>query len=391
MSDRAILHIDMDAFFAAVEVLDDPGLAGLPVVVGGTPEGRGVVAAASYEARKYGIHSAMSAARAIKLCPQAVFLRGRHGRYGEVSKQIFAIYDEYTPLVEHLSIDEAFLDVTGCRRLFGSAEKIGHRIKQQIRDEVGLVASVGVAHNKFLAKLASDLDKPDGFFVFSPENCREILAGLPVGRLWGVGKVMQGELERFGIRTVGELQAVPRQRLVEQFGDHAGRLSELAVGYDERSVVPYREAKSIGHEVTFAADIADAEELREVLDGLAAQVARRLRRHGLVARTVNLKARYSDFTTLTRAYTLPEPTDATTCIRDTARELLTERLGRRGRPLRLIGVSVSNLEEPGLGQGKLFRDPAKTRERTIDRVLDELHGKYGSKIQRGTPQPRDKE
>jgi len=181
--DRAILHIDMDAFFASVEVLDDPSLAGKPVMVGGTPEGRGVVAAASYEARAFGVHSAMSAARAVKLCPEGIFLRGRMDRYAEVSRQVFNIFDDYTPLVEPLSIDEAFLDVSGCRRLFGSAEKVGRTIKQRIREEVGLVASVGLAANKFLAKLASDLEKPDGFVIIVPDKAQDLLASLPIGKL----------------------------------------------------------------------------------------------------------------------------------------------------------------------------------------------------------------
>jgi DNA polymerase-4 len=383
MSERAILHVDMDAFFAAVEVLDDPSLRGKPVIVGGTPEGRGVVAAASYEARAFGIHSAMSTARALMLCPHAVFLPGRHGRYGEVSRQVFAIFREYTPLVEPLSIDEAFLDVTGCQRLFGQAERIGRVIKRRIHDDIGLIASVGVAPNKFLAKLGSELDKPAGFFIFTRENCRGILAELPIGRLWGVGKVTQQELERFGIRKIGDLCRIPEGRLVEAFGDHARHLLRLSRGEDARPVEPEQEAKSIGHEVTFPRDIADETELREILDELAAKVARRLRRHGLLCRTVTLKARYADFTTPTRAETLPAAIDATAAIRDTARQLLERRLGRRGRPLRLIGVSVSNLEHPGRAPAVLFPDSATVREKKIDAVLDQLHGKYGDKVRRG--------
>ena len=210
--DRAILHADMDAFYASVEELDDPALKGRPVIVGGTPDGRGVVSAANYEARKYGVHSAMSAARAVKLCPDGVFLRGRMERYSEISKQVFAIFDDFSPLVEPLSIDEAFLDISGCRRLFGSAENVGRLVKKRILDEVGLVASVGVASNKFLAKLASDLEKPDGFTVIPPDRAKEILAALPVGRLWGVGKVAERELKKFGIRKVADLLAVPRDQ-----------------------------------------------------------------------------------------------------------------------------------------------------------------------------------
>jgi DNA polymerase-4 len=383
--ERAILHVDMDAFYASVEVLDDPSLAGKPVMVGGTPEGRGVVAAASYEARKYGVHSAMSAARAIKLCPEGIFLRGRMDRYAEVSRQVFTIFDDYTPLVEPLSIDEAFLDVTGCRRLFGSAEQLGRTIKQRIRDEVGLVASVGVAANKFLAKLASDLEKPDGFVVIPPDKARDLLAALPIGKLWGVGKVAEKQMHRFGIRKVGDLLAIPPELVIEEFGDHAAHLLELAAGIDDRPVVPVHEAKSVGNETTFREDIGDGDHLQDILDQLAANVARRLRSHGFLARTVTLKARYPDFTTHTRSETLSEPTDSDVIIRDAARLLLTARLGRRGRPLRLIGVTTSNLVQRGEGQGRLFSDPGRERDRKLDRIMDKVHGKFGPMLRRGAP------
>jgi len=381
--DRAILHIDMDAFFASVEVLDDPSLAGKPVMVGGTPEGRGVVAAASYEARKYGVHSAMSAARAVKLCPDGIFLRGRMDRYAEISRQILAIFEDFTPLVEPLSIDEAFLDVTGCRRLFGSAEQLGRTIKQRILQEVGLVASVGVAANKFLAKLASDLEKPDGFVIIAPDEARDLLADLPIGKLWGVGKVAEKQMHQFGIRKVGDMLAIPGELLIQQFGDHAAHLLELAVGYDERPVVPVHEAKSIGNETTFREDIGDAGQLQDVLDHLAANVARRLRSHGFRARTVTLKARYPDFTTHSRSETLPEASDSSVVIRDTARRLLSHKLGRRSRSLRLIGVTASNLVSQGQGQGQLFLDPDRERDRKLDRIMDRVHGKFGPMLRRG--------
>ncbi len=381
--DRAILHIDMDAFYASVEVLDDPSLKGKPVMVGGTPEGRGVVAAASYEARKFGVHSAMSAARAIKLCPDGIFLRGRMDRYSEISGQVFAIFEDYTPLVEPLSIDEAFLDVTGCRRLFGSAEEVGRTIKARILAEIGLVASVGLASNKFLAKLASDLEKPDGFTVIPPGEARALLASLPIGKLWGVGKVAEKQMHRFGIRKVGDLLAVPRDLVVEQFGDHAAHLLELAVGHDERAVIPVHEAKSIGNETTFREDISEADHLQDILDQLAAKVARRLRSHGFVARTVTLKARYPDFTTHTRSETLPDPSDSSVELRDAARRLLIEKLGRRGRPLRLIGVTASNLVHEGEGQAQLFPDPIRERDRKLDSIMDRVHGKFGPMLKRG--------
>ncbi len=384
---RAILHIDMDAFYAAVEVLDDPSLRGKPVIVGGTPEGRGVVTAASYEARAYGVRSAMSAARAVKLCPDGIFLRGRMKRYVAISRRIRAIFLDYTPLVEPLSIDEAFLDVTGCRRLFGSGPRIGRAIKAQIAGEIGLTASVGVAKNKFLAKLASDLDKPDGFVVV-PDDVPAFLAPLPVSRIWGVGKKTEAVLARAGIRTIGALQAIDRDALIKRFGDHAGHLHDLAYGRDERSVVTSYGAKSIGHETTFSEDIADGDRLRDRLDRLAGQVARRLRRHGRLARTVSLKARYADFSTVSRSLTLPEATDSTALIRDTARQLLLEKLGRRGRALRLIGVSVSNLCHPDDGPRELFPDTDVARDRQLDQVMDRVNEKFGDLLRRGTPSRR---
>ncbi len=381
--DRAILHIDMDAFYASVEVLDDPSLKGKPVMVGGTPEGRGVVAAASYEARAYGVHSAMSAARAIKLCPDGIFLRGRMDRYSEISGQVFSIFEDYTPLVEPLSIDEAFLDVTGSRRLFGSAGEVGRIIKARILEEIGLVASVGLAANKFLAKLASDLEKPDGFTIIPPGEARTLLASLPIGKLWGVGKVAEKQMHQFGIRKVEDLLAVPRDLVIEQFGDHAAHLLELAIGQDERPVIPVHEAKSIGNETTFREDIREPAHLQDILDQLAAKVARRLRSHGFMARTVTLKARYPDFTTHTRSETLLSPSDSSVEIRDAARRLLSGKLGRRGRPLRLIGVAASNLVHEGEGQAQLFPDPDRERDRKLDSIMDRVHGKFGPMLKRG--------
>ncbi|MCP4292270.1 MAG: DNA polymerase IV [bacterium] len=386
---RGILHVDMDAFFASVEVLDDPSLRGKPVIVGGTPEGRGVVSAASYEARAFGVHSAMSAARAIKLCPEGVFLRGRMDRYVEISRQIASIFRDFTPLVEPLSIDEAFLDVTGCRRLFGSAENIGHLIQDRIADEVKLVASVGVAGNKFLAKLASDLEKPRGFVVIPEAKAREILAALPIGKLWGVGKVSQKEMARYGIRTVKDFLAIPEDLAVVQFGDHARHLRQLAIGYDTRPVIPSHEAKSIGNEITFGEDIADALHLQGIVDHLADKVGRRVRSQGFQARTITLKARYSDFSTYTRSESLAVPTDSSVEIRNTARNLLVEKLGRRDRALRLVGVTASNLLASGQAQGQLFVDPEKVKNRKLDQLMDQVHDKYGDMISRGLKPDKD--
>jgi DNA polymerase-4 len=386
---RKILHVDMDAFYASVETLDDPTLLGKPVIVGGTPEGRGVVAACSYEARRFGVHSAMPAGRALRLCPDGVFLRPRMARYVEISEQIFAVFHRYTPLVEPLSIDEAFLDVVGCERLFGPAEAVGRAIKAAIRDEIGLTASVGVAPNKFLAKLASGLEKPDGFVVLTAAGAPARLAVLPVGKLWGVGRVTEQRLERLGVRLVADLLRLPRAELVAELGELADHLLQLAVGRDDRAVVPDREARSIGNETTFAEDIADEETLREVLDHLVEKVAWRLRKQGLVARTVTLKARYGDFTTHTRARSLPQPTDATVVLRDAARELLVSRLGRAGRPLRLIGVTVSQFESgAGAGQAELFGGGEDVRHRELDRILDRVNERFGPVMRRGGPPRR---
>ena len=388
--ERAILHVDMDAFYASVEVRDNPALRGKPVIVGGTPEGRGVVSAASYEARAYGVRSAMSAARAIRLCPDGIFLRGRMDRYAEVSAEIFAIFRDFTPLVEPLSIDEAFLDVSGCGRLFGTPEHMGRLIKERIAAETGLVASVGLAPNKFLAKLASDLEKPDGFVVIRPGTERELLAGLPIGRLWGVGKVSEARLQELGIRRIGDLLTAPRALLVGQLGDHANHLLELAVGHDTRPVIPAHDAKSIGNETTFSEDIADGDQLGEILNQLCDKVARRLRAHGFLAATLTLKARYPDFTTHTRSLTPPAPTDSDVEIRQVARQLLEQQLGRRGRALRLIGITASQLTRARTGQAELFPDPVRQRDRELDRVLDNVRDRFGAKLVRGAlRRPRD--
>ncbi|MBD3222902.1 DNA polymerase IV [bacterium] len=383
--DRAILHVDMDAFYASVEVLDDPVLAGKPVIVGGSPEGRGVVSAASYEARAYGVHSAMPTARAYRLCPHGVFLPPRMARYVEVSRQIFAVFTDFTPLVEGLSVDEAFLDVTGCRRLFGPAADIGRAIKRRIQDELGLTASVGVAPNKFLAKLASDLEKPDGFVVITAAEARARLATLPVDKLWGVGKVTARELAALGVHTVADLLATPRAVLRRHLGDHVDHLIELAVGHDERPVVPVHRARSVGNETTFAEDVAGAQQLRAVVDQLAEKVAWRLRKHGLRGRTVTLKARYADFTTVTRAATLPHATQSTVEVRDTARELLARRLDRRGRPLRLVGVTVSQLEPATPAQGALFAPEGDVRDARLDDLMDRVNDRFGRVLRRGGP------
>jgi len=388
---RSIIHVDMDAFFASVEVLDNPELAGLPVVVGGTPEGRGVVAAASYEVRRFGVHSAMSAARARRLCPRAVFLPPRPERYAEVSRAVFGVFADYTPLVEPLSIDEAFLDVSGCRRLHGSAVSIGHVIKNRIAAEVGLTASVGIAANKFLAKLASDLEKPDGFVVIAPDEAPALLRGLPIERMWGVGKAAARQLHLHGVRTIGDMLVIPETVLSAKFGVQAARWLALGRGEDDRPVVPAREAKSIGNETTFAEDITDGEHLRGICDLLCDKVAHRLRMQGVVAGTITLKARYADFTTHTRAATPGHPTDSSVEIRGIVHDLLENRLGRRGRALRLLGVTASQLSGPRPRQPGLFDGQGQDdRHRRLDGVLDRVQERFGPLLRRGPGKKADK-
>jgi DNA polymerase IV len=276
-----ILHVDMDAFYASVEERDRPELAGRPLIVGGTPQGRGVVAAANYAVRMFGVHSAMPTSTALRLCPQAIVIPPRLDYYAEISEQIREILYRFTPLIEPLSLDEAFLDVTGSEALFGPSVEIGRRIKREIRTSVRLVASVGIAPNKFLAKIASDLEKPDGFVVVDPAGVQAFLDPLPAGRLWGVGRVTGQALEQLGVRTIADVRQMPVEVLQQHFGKGGEHIWQLANGIDERRVIPDREAKSISHETTFAVDIGDREVLHAWLVELAEQVGRRLRRHEL--------------------------------------------------------------------------------------------------------------
>jgi DNA polymerase-4 len=352
-------------------------LVGKPVIVGGTPEGRGVVAAANYVARKFGVHSAMPAVTAHRLCPRGIFLRPRMDHYAEVSDQIRAIFEKYTPLVEPLSLDEAFLDVTGSASLFGSAVSIGRAIKQEIRERLRLVASVGVAPNKFLAKIASDLGKPDGFVVVEPDQVQEFLDPLPVGRLWGVGKVTGGVLDKLGVHRISQLRQMPVELLRHRFGSSGDCLWELSQGIDDRPVVPEQEAKSISHETTFAKDLEEPEVMRAWLWELSEQVGCRLRRHGLKGRTVNLKVRFEDFHTVTRAQTLAQATNVTQEIWQTAAKLFAERLPARRLHIRLLGVGMSGFDQPGLVQLSLFPEAEHERQSRLDQVTDQIKEKFG--------------
>lgn len=372
-----ILHVDMDAFYASVEVRDRPELAPRPVVVGGSPDGRGVVAAANYVARSFGVHSAMPAATAKRLCPHAVFLRPRMGYYLDVAQQIRGIFHRYTPLVEPLSSDEAFLDVTASRALFGPAPELARRIKGDTVRELGLVASVGVAPNKFLAKLASDLDKPDGLVVVEPGTEQAFLAPLSVGSLWGVGRAAAEALERINVQTIGQLRRQHPEALRARLGKQGEHLWRLAHGWDERAVTPDHRAKSISHETTFEVNVNDGQALRAWLLDLTEQVSRRLREQGYRARTVQLKLRFSDFRTVTCAHSLPAPSSATGELWRAASHLLRERWAGDPQPVRLLGMGVSGFHQDGPTQGTLFEHDDRERNRRVDDVTDAITARFG--------------
>jgi len=350
---RRILHCDMDAFYCSVHVRDDPTLAGLPVVVGGDPAGRGVVAAASYAARRFGIHSAMAAARAIRLCPRAVFLRPDFPRYCRESDRIFAIYREYTPLVETASLDEAYLDVTERLGRFGSATAIAREIRARVREERGLTVSVGVGPNPLVAKIASDFKKPDGLTVVPPEKVQAFLDPLPVRRLYGVGPATEHVLETLGVHTVAELRALELGALVARFGKHGRGLHDHARGWDDREVCPVHERKSLGTENTYPVDLSAVEAMDEELERMAEEVADSLTRRELAACTVAVKVRYADFTTVSRAQTVTIPTAEATRIAVLARALL-RRTEALTRPIRLLGLTTSTLVPASPRQLSLF-------------------------------------
>lgn len=378
MNPTQIIHVDMDAFFASVEQFDNPALKGQPVIVGGRPDGRGVVSAASYEARAFGVHSAMPLKTALRLCPQGVFLPVRFARYGEISKHIREIFHRYTPMVEPLSSDEAFLDVKGSEGLFGSAETIGRKIKEEILNETGLTASVGLGPNKFLAKLASDLRKPDGFVVITPDKIREILDPLPVGRLWGVGKKAELRLHALGYKTIGQIAAANPKALEMAFGPSAIHLWELAQGIDFRVVTPDRLAKSLSADITFSEDIEDEEVLGEKLLDLVEHLGSRLRKKEIKAAVLEVKLRSSDFETRSVSKTLLEPMNETMLLWGEAKALLQKLLKFDLLPARLISVGALRLVRPGEIQGGLFDTKIIKKQGEIDRTLDAIKAKFGS-------------
>jgi DNA polymerase-4 len=368
-----ILHVDLDAFYASVEVLKDPSLRGKPVVVGGAGP-RGVVASASYEARRYGIHSAMPGMRAKRLCPDAVFLPADFAAYRAHSNRFREILLAHTPLVEPISLDEAFLDVGGATSLFGPPPAIAAKIRADVEREVGVTCSVGVASTKFVAKLASDGCKPDGLLVVPADGVMAYLEPLPVGRLWGVGEKTGQVLGRLAIRTIGDLGRTPESILTRLLGEQSARhLTQLAHGNDDRDVVPYEAPKSVGHEETFERDIDDEETILRELLALSGRVASRLRADGYRARTVTLKVRLATFTTLTRARTLPDATDVGADLYRVVAELYRALPGQRRR-VRLLGVQASGLVQGAAEQLALLRGE---RWGDVERAVDRIEARFG--------------
>lgn len=376
---RTILHVDMDAFYASVEVREDPRLAGRPLIVGADPKGgrgRGVVAAASYEAREFGIGSAMAISEAYRRCPHAVFLRPRGSLYAEVSARILAILEQFTDLVEPISIDEAFLDVTGSARLHGDGQEIGHTIKAEIQATESLTASVGVATSKFIAKLASDLEKPDGLVIVRPGSESGFLAPLSIERLWGAGPKTLNRMYALGIRTFGDLQKRDRGELTRQFGEVTGdRFYRLCRGLDDRPVLADRGRKSLSKEITFDADVSERRTVERTLLDLCEQVATALRRKDLAATTVTVKLRWEGFETVTRQITLPVPVNTFEGIWPVAVSLFRE-ADRMGRRVRLIGVSLSGLSGEGERQLSLF-GAVESGDRRVARAIDSLKERFG--------------
>ncbi len=374
---RPILHVDLDAFFASVEERDRPELRGQPVIIGGRPDQRGVVSTCSYAARKFGVHSAMPLTEAYRRCPNGIFLPGDMAKYKTASRQVFAIFHRFTPLVEPISIDEAFLDLTGCTNLFGDPVTIAQKIKESIRQEVGITASAGIAPNKFLAKIASELQKPNGLVWIKPDQIESVLHPLPIARLWGVGPKTADKLSALGIKTIGELASFDAQLLARAVGPaQASHLQQLAAGQDERPVMTETEIKSMGHEHTFTDDTCDLEQVLAVLLHLSEKVGRRLRRAGLFGRTVALKLRYHDFTTLTRHASLREPTNLDQIIYQQGKDLLLKNYN--GHPVRLIGISLQNLSQTATQQLSFLGTLAEQeKQKKAVQAMDAIKNRYG--------------
>lgn len=373
--ERCIIHLDLDAFFASVEQRDRPELRGRPVLVGGSSQ-RGVVCAASYEARPFGVHSAMPIAQALRLCPEAVVLPVRMNEYRKASRAVFTIFSRFTDCIEPLSIDEAFLDVSASLRLFGSGQAIACQIREAVRRETNLTLSAGIAPNKFLAKLASEAAKPDGLKEIFPEEIDAFLLTLPVKALWGVGAVTAQKLATLGVSRVAELRRLKREFLLRTFGASGGLLYDLARGIDARPVESDSSIKSVGHEDTYATDLSDPAVIQRELLGLSERVAQRLRSKNLQGRRVTVKVKYADFSVVTRSRTLAAGLSNGGEIFGIATELLSQTEAGR-RPLRLLGVSLATLEVLGTGQSELFAAPRRARLSRLDQAVDQLRERFG--------------
>jgi len=376
------MHIDLDAFFVSVEQVADPELRGKPVVVGGKPERRGVVAAASYEARAFGLHAGMPLITASRLCPQAIFIEGSFPKYRRASRQFLAILANFSPYLEPLGLDEAFLDATGFESIYGSIHRMAKAIKKRVKDELGLSASVGIAGGKVVAKVASELSKPDGLLEVAAGKEPSFLAPLEVARLPGVGRKTERVLKALGINTIGELATAPLSTLKSHLGVFGGVLHQHANGIDERKVAPPAEAKSISRETTFAEDTRDRIQLEATLRYLSERVGSQLRQQAKEARCVTLKLRYADFTTITRRHTLGRSTSTNQSIFESGSALLKKALSRERQPVRLIGIGVSGLTEPGRQLSML--DSSTLRLERLNKAIDRIRKKYGfSAIQTG--------
>jgi DNA polymerase IV len=374
---RTILHIDMDAFFVSVEQVRDPSLKGKPVIVGGDPDGgRGVVAAASYEARKYGIHSAQPISRAKRLCPHAIFLRGTHGLYSEFSARIFDILDHYSPLVEPMSLDEAYVDLTGCERLHGPTTETAVRIHDAIQSQVGINASVGMATNKLMAKIASGMSKPNGFLRILPGHEAAFLAPLAIGRIPGIGPKSVEEFKRMGIHTVRDLAALPLELLEEVHGEWGHRLYQKARGISQSPVLKRDDTRSISRETTLEKDSADQAFLESKLSWLVEKAASQLREEGLLTRCISLKLRDSNFKTVTRSHTLTDATCEDHVIFDTVAGLF-RKLFTHGTCVRLVGVALTSLTSGETPQMELFENLDAKQWQKLYQGIDRIRDKYG--------------